>query len=62
VAFVSVHLSMRVEENVQTVKVRKDTKQFGRRIIQIKGILHNHSTNKDKPKLTSFWNFKGTVS
>jgi hypothetical protein len=24
---------MRIEENVQTVKVRKDTKQYGRRII-----------------------------
>ncbi len=33
VAFVTVHLSMRMEENVQTVKVRKDTKQYGRRII-----------------------------
>jgi hypothetical protein len=34
VAFVTVHLSMSsIEENVQTVKVRKDTKQYGRRII-----------------------------
>ncbi len=33
VAYVTGHLSISIEENAQTVKVRKDTKQYERRII-----------------------------